>query len=264
MYTVACVLAYLACVGRGTRFNLEKEVRFQDTDGDWIHLVAEGDQINEYVNDELVHRGLSRFEINLGTRTYIDDAGQGNFRLDEDLPRLERWIELLFQITGEKLKTSQAESDRPESDEQAADAPAAAPKIEVVTPPSPSPACRADSEDFYERLCVERDASEKAIKKAYRKAAKQWHPDKNPDKKEEAEKMFKLVAEAHDLLTDPEQRSAYDIEVLERENAKKAGFHTCAGCEDFYAGHGYGMHFDSRGRPFATGGFGSAFSRSNW
>ncbi|CAO2625063.1 DnaJ homolog subfamily B member 2, partial [Lemmus lemmus] len=36
----------------------------------------------------------------------------------------------------------------------------------------------------------------------YRKKALQWHPDKNPDNKEFAEKKFKEVAEAYEVLSD--------------------------------------------------------------
>jgi len=62
--------------------------------------------------------------------------------------------------------------------------------------------------DYYEILGVARDASQDDIKKAYRKLARKYHPDVSKEK--DAEERFKEINEAHQTLSDPEKRAAYD------------------------------------------------------
>ncbi|XP_027878402.1 dnaJ homolog subfamily B member 2 isoform X1 [Xiphophorus couchianus] len=64
--------------------------------------------------------------------------------------------------------------------------------------------------NYYSVLGVSRNASPDDIKKAYRKLALKWHPDKNPDNKEEAERKFKELAEAYEVLSDKSRRAAFD------------------------------------------------------
>jgi molecular chaperone DnaJ len=64
-------------------------------------------------------------------------------------------------------------------------------------------------QDFYELLGVARSASADDIKKAYRKLAMQHHPDRNHGNKD-AEKKFKDLSHAYDVLKDPDKRAAYD------------------------------------------------------
>jgi DnaJ-class molecular chaperone len=63
---------------------------------------------------------------------------------------------------------------------------------------------------YYDVLGINTDASESQIKKAYHKLALKWHPDKNLDNKEEAEKMFKNISEAYDVLGNKEKKELYD------------------------------------------------------
>ena len=65
-------------------------------------------------------------------------------------------------------------------------------------------------EDFYKLLGVDKNASEAEIKKSYRKMAMKYHPDRNKEKPEVAEKKFKQIKEAYEILSDPQKRSAYD------------------------------------------------------
>lgn len=64
---------------------------------------------------------------------------------------------------------------------------------------------------YYELLNLERTASPTDIKKAYKKLAVKWHPDKNPGDPEGAGEMFKLIAEAYEVLSNPETRKKYDL-----------------------------------------------------
>ena len=62
--------------------------------------------------------------------------------------------------------------------------------------------------DYYDTLGVARDASAEDIRRAYRKLAREYHPDLNKDAG--AEDRFKELAEAYEVLRDPEKRQQYD------------------------------------------------------
>lgn len=63
--------------------------------------------------------------------------------------------------------------------------------------------------DYYKVLGLSKDAPSEQIKKAYRKLARKYHPDVNPNDKE-AEKKFKEINEANEVLSDPDKRKKYD------------------------------------------------------
>ena len=62
--------------------------------------------------------------------------------------------------------------------------------------------------DYYRTLGVDRNADDKAIKSAYRRLARKHHPD--VAKTKDAGERFKEIAEAYEVLSDPEKRRRYD------------------------------------------------------
>lgn len=66
----------------------------------------------------------------------------------------------------------------------------------------------AKKRDYYEVLGVPQDATEEQIKKAFRRLAFQYHPDHNKDP--DAERRFKEINEAYQVLSDAEKRANYD------------------------------------------------------
>src|SRR6185295_2401419 len=63
--------------------------------------------------------------------------------------------------------------------------------------------------DYYQVLGVERGANQDEIKKAYRKKALEHHPDRNQGNPD-AEKKFKEISEAYEVLSDEKKRQMYD------------------------------------------------------
>jgi len=77
--------------------------------------------------------------------------------------------------------------------------------------------------DLYQRLGVQRGASEAEIKKAYRSLAKQLHPDRNADNPQAA-KRFGEVTQAYDLLSDKDKRARYDRGEIDEDGNPKMPF----------------------------------------
>lgn len=69
--------------------------------------------------------------------------------------------------------------------------------------------------DYYKLLGVTKEATEAEIKKAFRKKALIYHPDKN--KEPDAERIFKDITKANEILTDQASRQAYDRKVFASE-----------------------------------------------
>jgi molecular chaperone DnaJ len=98
--------------------------------------------------------------------------------------------------------------------------------------------------NYYNILGVSKDATADDIKKAYRKLSKQYHPDVNPG----GEDKFKEIAEAYEVLSDPEKKQMVD---MGRDPNSKNPFGGSAGdvnIDEFLRNMGFG------GNPFQNGG----------
>lgn len=132
--------------------------------------------------------------------------------------------------------------------------------------------------DYYKILGVDKKATVADIKKAYRKLARKYHPDVNPDNPE-AEKKFKDINEANEVLSDANKRKKYDAYGMdwakvtdEQQEAwnKQGGFkgqqkqqhHYSQGGEEFDMGDFSDFFQSMFGGGFSSGGYSQARSRS--
>src|SRR5215213_4659603 len=92
-------------------------------------------------------------------------------------------------------------------------------------------------QDYYQTLDIKRDAKPEEIKKAYRRLARKFHPDVNPGDKS-AEERFKLITEAHDVLSDAKKRQVYDRFGQYSDNLADAAARGAAGPGPGSAGRG--------------------------
>src|SRR5262249_51934369 len=112
----------------------------------------------------------------------------------------------------------------------------------------------------YETLGVAPDASQDAIRKAYRKAAKETHPDLNPGKPE-AEKRFKEINAAYDIIGDADKRKRYDAGEIDETGAERQPErHFYREYAEADAGTRYGRH-GSGGADFDYDAFADLFRR---
>ena len=74
--------------------------------------------------------------------------------------------------------------------------------------------------DLYKILGVDKSADNNTLKKAYRKLAMKHHPDKGGD-----EKKFKDISEAYGILSDPNKRKTYDLQLQWKFQGRFFFFH---------------------------------------
>ena len=100
--------------------------------------------------------------------------------------------------------------------------------------------------DYYKVLGISKKATDKDIKKAYRKFARKYHPDLNPNDKE-AEKKFKEINEANEVLSSAENRKKYDeygenwqhAEEIEKAKANQRQYSSAGSGGNPFSGSGY-------------------------
>ena len=69
----------------------------------------------------------------------------------------------------------------------------------------------AQTKDYYQTLGLDKKATDADVKKAYRNLAREHHPDMvKEEDKSQAEKRFKEINEAYQVLSDPQKRKMYD------------------------------------------------------
>ncbi len=119
--------------------------------------------------------------------------------------------------------------------------------------------------DYYKILGLDKKATPGDIKKAYRKLARKYHPDVNPNNNE-AEKKFKEINEANEVLSHPENRKKYDahgkdwkhaedIERAKQQRSRQGSRRTYAHSD--FEGNGFSDFFESMfGGGAPRGGFG--------
>jgi len=78
-------------------------------------------------------------------------------------------------------------------------------------------------ESLYDVLGISSTAAQDEIKDAYRRQAMKWHPDRNPLNKQAAEELFKQIAYAYKVLSDPASRVEYDRWLTEQRQGVSAG-----------------------------------------
>ncbi|GAB3660937.1 J domain-containing protein [Echinicola sediminis] len=123
--------------------------------------------------------------------------------------------------------------------------------------------------DYYNILGVDKNASESDIKKAYRKLARKYHPDLNPNDKE-AEKRFKEINEANEVLGNSENRKKYDqygkdwkhAEEFEKARSQQRHYQSHQKRDDPFSGFSGGGYSDFFESLFGHATSGSSFRSS--
>lgn len=136
--------------------------------------------------------------------------------------------------------------------------------------------------DYYKVLGVSKEASAAEIKKAYRKLARKYHPDVNPNDAE-AERKFKEINEANEVLSNPDNRKKYDQygkdwqhadafeKAKQQQQHQQRQYHRAGGQRTYSGGFSeddfsdfFESMFGGGGTPFGRAGGGRAGGKVNF
>jgi DnaJ-class molecular chaperone len=123
----------------------------------------------------------------------------------------------------------------------------------------------AKKKDYYKVLGLDKTANENQIRKAYKVLALKWHPDKNnqsESQKELADKKFKEISEAYDVLSDPKKKQMFDNGMDPNDPESGGGFSSGGGVNPHDI---FSMFFGGGGSPFGDDdGFGGGHPFSHF
>ncbi|MBM5458572.1 J domain-containing protein [Pseudomonas sp. P66] len=74
----------------------------------------------------------------------------------------------------------------------------------------------------YHNLQVQEGADPAVIKASYKALAQRYHPDRNPDNPDESARIFRIITEAYEVLSDPAKRLKYDANLRAQREAAAA------------------------------------------
>ncbi|MCU9529333.1 DnaJ domain-containing protein [Pseudomonas mosselii] len=74
----------------------------------------------------------------------------------------------------------------------------------------------------YDNLQVQERADPAVIKASYKALAHRYHPDRHPDDAEESARIFRIITEAYEVLSDADKRLKYDAQLRAQREAPAA------------------------------------------
>lgn len=94
----------------------------------------------------------------------------------------------------------------------------------------------------YDNLHVSEKASPEVIRAAYKALAQKWHPDKHSEQREKAERYFKIINRAFEVLSDQESRADYDAWLEEQRGNASESFSQALMEKSWNEGREAGVH----------------------